>query len=172
MAVKVDVVDSNPNWPDEFNSEKLRLKHALGDLIAEIHHIGSTSITGLAAKPVIDIMLEVKSLAALDNKTLAMNSLGYEAKGEFGIVGRRYFIKGGAYKSHQIHAFKTTDANITRHIAFRDYLQSHPMVMKEYANLKKKLASECKDNIDMYCDGKDEFIKFYESKAIKWYANT
>ena len=171
MAVKIEVVDSNPNWSDEFNSEKLRLKHALGDLIAEIHHIGSTSIIGLAAKPVIDIMIEVNSLAALDNKTSVMNSLGYEAKGEFGIVGRRYFTKGGAYNSHQIHAFKATDANITRHIAFRDYLQSHPMVMTEYANLKKKLASEYNDNIDMYCDGKDEFIKFHESKALKWYTN-
>ena len=170
--MKVEVVESNPSWPDEFNSEKLKLKEALGDLVFKIHHIGSTSIPGLAAKPIIDIILEVNSLDALDKRTSLMTSLGYEAKGEFGIVGRRYFTKGGSSRSHQIHAFETANENVTRHIAFRDYLKSHPEVMLEYADLKKKLARECNDDIDVYCDGKDEFVKFNESKAVTWYSNT
>ena len=169
--MRVEIVESNPKWPDEFNFEKLKLKEVLGELALEIHHIGSTSIPGLAAKPIIDIIIEISSLSALDQQTSVMNSLGYEAKGEYGIDGRRYFIKGGSDRSHQIHAFKTGDSNIYRHIAFRDYLQSHPEVMQEYAILKRKLAKVCNDDIDMYCDGKDEFIKLQESKAIMWRSN-
>lgn len=97
-----------------------------------------------------------------------MQTLGYEAKGEFGISGRRYFIKGGSNRSHQIHAFKTGDENVKRHTAFRDYLEVHPVVMKEYADLKKELAQRCNNDIEQYCNGKDEFIKLYEFKAIEW----
>lgn len=170
--MKIEVVKSNPKWVDEFSLEKSKLKNALGDLVIDVHHIGSTSILGLASKPIIDIILEVSSLSVLDEKISIMNSLGYEGKGEYGIVGRRYFVKGGSNRSHQIHAFIAEDENINRHIAFREYLKFHPEVLKEYAALKQKLAKECNNNIDLYCDGKDEFVKLYESKAILWQANT
>jgi len=172
MKVKVEVVDSNPNWINEFNTEKICLYELLGNLVQDIHHIGSTSIPGLAAKPIIDIILEVSNLDGLDKLSSKMNLLGYEAKGEFGIVGRRYFVKGSFDRSHQIHAFQVGDENIKRHIAFRDYIKSHPDVKREYAVLKKKLAIECNNNIDQYCDGKDKFVKFYELKALEWLTNT
>jgi GrpB-like predicted nucleotidyltransferase (UPF0157 family) len=95
--------------------------------------------------------------------------MGYEAKGEFGIPGRRYFRKGAPQRTHQIHAFKSGDANIERHIAFRDYLKEHPPVLQAYARLKKGLAETC-DNMDSYWDGKAAFIKHYEAKALAWKA--
>lgn len=137
--MKAEVVESSPKWSNEFNLEKLKLEESLGDLVLKIHHIGSTSVPGLAAKPIIDILIEVFSLKTLDSKNSIMNFLGYEERGEFGIIGRRYYVKGGFNRSHQIHAFKTKDENIIRHIAFRDYLKSHPKVMQEYAVLKSPI---------------------------------
>lgn len=170
--MKVEVVKYNPEWSEIYNSEKVKLNESLGGLIKSIHHIGSTSIPGLAAKPIIDIIIEVCSLDTLDNSIPVMESLGYEVKGEFGIPGRRYYRKGGSNRTHQIHAFKVGDANIKRHIAFRDYLKSHPDVMLEYASLKMALAKRFDNDVDGYCDGKDDFVKHHESKAIEWLNNT
>lgn len=165
--MKIVVVEYNPKWEDLFNSEKMALQDMLGESVSGIHHIGSTSIKGLAAKPVIDILLEVVSLESIDFLTPAIESMGYEAKGEFGIPGRRYFRKGIPTSTHHIHAFKSGDANIVRHIAFRDFLKAHPSVLQEYERLKKGLAEIC-DSMDSYCNGKDGFIKHYEAKALEW----
>jgi len=97
-----------------------------------------------------------------------METIGYEAKGEYGIFGRRYFRKGVSRRTHQVHAFVSNDENVTRHIAFRNYLREHLSVMKEYGRLKAALADTCNNDIDVYCDGKEEFIKFHEAKAIEW----
>jgi len=166
--MKVEVVEYNSEWREKFITEKLLLAEYLGDLLTGIHHIGSTSVPGLAAKPIIDIILEVNTLSELDKLTPTMELLGYVAKGEFGIPGRRYFTKGGFNRTHQIHAFESEDPNVNRHIAFRDYLKSHPSVLQKYADLKKQLAKICNNDIDRYCGGKDKFIKHYELKAIAW----
>lgn len=141
---------------------------AVGDVIVEIHHIGSTAIEDLAAKPIIDIMLEVTSMELLDACEPKIKALGYEALGEFGIEGRRYFRKGGENRTHQIHAFQTSDANLLRHLAFRNYLRSHPEIRDEYAELKIQVAYECSNDIDRYCEGKNEFIQIHEARAAEW----
>lgn len=166
--MKVEVIKFNPKWIEQFNSEKIQIIECLGELVKEVHHIGSTAVAGLAAKPIIDIIIEVSSLSELDRYSSEMKLIGYEAMGEYGIRRRRYFRKGGFERSHQIHAFKSGDTNIKRHIAFRDYLKSHSVVAREYEKLKIELARTCNDDIEQYCDGKDEFIKHHESKAIKW----
>ncbi|TOF71387.1 GrpB family protein, partial [Vibrio parahaemolyticus] len=102
----IEVVDYRPSWANEFSDEKVLLESALNSAnVVAIHHIGSTSVKGLCAKPIIDILVEVKSLEELDKNNNLMESLGYEVKGEFGIAGRRYFQKGGIQRSHQVHAF-------------------------------------------------------------------
>ena len=166
--MKVEVLEFDPKWIERFNSEKLLITECLGKLVVKIHHIGSTSVSGLAAKPIIDIIIEVGSLSTLDSYKSEIELIGYEAMGEFGISGRRYYLKGGSNKSHQMHAFKSGDVNVKRHIAFRDYLKTHPVVAREYEKLKIQLARTCNNDIEQYCDGKDEFIKYYESKAIRW----
>jgi GrpB-like predicted nucleotidyltransferase (UPF0157 family) len=85
------VLDHNPEWAKSFEHEASRIVAALGVTLVNIHHIGSTSITYTKAKPVIDILLEVSSLDELDQQSASLQALGYEAKGEFGIPGRRYF---------------------------------------------------------------------------------
>jgi GrpB-like predicted nucleotidyltransferase (UPF0157 family) len=132
-----------------------------------IHHIGSTAVPGLAAKPIIDILVEVSSLAEIDATTDGMAELGYEAMGEFGIAGRRYFHKGGNQRTHQIHAFKKGNPHILRHIVFRDYLRTHPDAASEYGRLKKKVAATCDNDIEVYCDGKEAYVKKLEAIAMK-----
>ncbi|HDG1728572.1 TPA: GrpB family protein [Vibrio cholerae] len=170
--MKVEVVDYNPDWSNQFENEKQALVNALGSAIEGIHHIGSTSVNGLAAKPIIDIIIECSSLSELDAQTSKFESLGYEAMGEFGISGRRYYRKGGDDRTHQIHAFVRGDNHVYRHLVFRDYLAAHPEVLESYAQLKRKVAAQCNHDIEIYCDGKDSFIKEHEAKALEWKLRT
>jgi len=166
--MKVEVLPYNRLWPVLFESERSAIQNALGHVVLKLHHIGSTAVEGLAAKPIIDMILEVPSLASLDQATPALESLGYEAMGEFGIPGRRYFRKGGFHRSHQIHAFQSGDPNIHRHLAFRDYLNHFPEVRQEYGALKARLALEFPEDIEGYGDGKDAFVKLHEAHALAW----
>ncbi|MEL6864240.1 MAG: GrpB family protein [Bacteroidota bacterium] len=163
------VVDYNPNWPNAFEQEAIHLRALLGELLVEIHHIGSTAVPNLKAKPIIDMMPEVTSLAALDDKSEVMIQLGYEVMGEMGIPGRRYFRKGGEHRTHQVHAFVAGDPNIQRHLAFRDYLRTHKEIAAEYGALKSQIAQNTHNNIEKYWQAKAPFIQFHESKALAWY---
>jgi GrpB-like predicted nucleotidyltransferase (UPF0157 family) len=164
---EIEVVNYDPSWPAHFEAERNVVGRALGDVATGIHHIGSTAVPGLAAKPIIDILLEVRDLAALDALNSEMEGIGYKPMGEFGIPGRRYYPKGGDNRSHQIHAFLRDDPNVGRHIAFRDYLRRHPEVAQEYAELKRRVARTCDNDIGRYCDGKDAYVKRVEAIAIK-----
>ena len=107
-----------------------------------IHHIGSTAIPGIYAKPVIDMLAVVSDIAAVDSYAAAMEALGYEAMGEFGIPGRRYFRRDDAngVRTHQVHAFASGSRDVERHLAFRDFMRAHPDLAREYGELKRALA--------------------------------
>ena len=167
----IEVVEYNDNWPSLFEMEKKLIISSLPLETIWIHHIGSTAVNGLAAKPIIDILLEVEGIEFLDRFNEVFESIGYECKGEFGILGRRYFQKGGDSRSHQIHAFKKNSDNAIRHLAFKEYLIAHPEVAKSYEDLKLDVAKKCNNDIGAYCDGKNEFIKTYEQHAVAWYKN-
>ena len=165
----IEVVPYDPRWPVLFEDEAALLCHALGEVAVHIHHIGSTSVPGLVAKPIIDILLEVTSLAALDALNDAMRAVGYEPRGELGIPRRRYFPKGGMDRTHQVHAFVAGDEHVTRHLAFRDYLRAHPETAREYGELKITVARDCDNDIERYCDGKDAYVKRVEAQALRAY---
>ena len=170
MIIQVKKYD--PDWVIEFEMESSKLFEKIGDVISKVHHIGSTAVPGLMAKPIIDIILEVKDLNELDCQRSKFENLKYEVMGEYGIQGRRYYRKGGDLRTHQIHAFKTGDQNILRHLALREYLNEHKEVAEDYGRLKSEIAKRCNNDIEQYCDEKDEFIKHHESIAIKWYKKT
>lgn len=171
MPQHVTVTDYDPEWPREFAREAERLARVFGVNLAEIHHIGSTAVPGLAAKPVVDIMPVVYSLEAVDAARTGFERLGYEYLGEYGIPGRRYMRRGGDERTHQVHVFAVGNiVNITRHIAFRDYLCAHPDVRDEYAALKRALAARYPYDIEAYCDGKEAFVKRCEAAALAWKA--
>lgn len=171
MPQHIIVVDYDPLWPLLFRKEADAISRILGDNLVLIHHIGSTSVPFLAAKPIIDIMPVVKDLSGVDAVSGEFVKLGYEYLGEFGIKGRRYLRKGGQERTHQIHIFQMEDdTNILRHLAFRDYLRSHRDVAMEYVALKKDLAARFPYDIDGYCDGKDAFVKKIENLALAEYS--
>ena len=160
----VRVVLYRPEWPLLFAQEAEKIGKAFGAELLAVHHIGSTSVEGLAAKPIIDILAVVRDVNAIDAFAPAMEALGYEAMGEFGIPGRRYYRKGGENRTHQIHAFSEED-----HLAVRDYLRAHPKEAKLYGDLKQRLAQQFPEDIERYCDGKDAFVKALEKRAYAWY---
>jgi GrpB-like predicted nucleotidyltransferase (UPF0157 family) len=121
------------------------------------------------AKPIIDILVEVKDIESVDNYNEQMSALGYRALGEHGISGRRFFRKGEVERTHHVHVFETGSEHITRHLAFKEYMIAHPKEAKAYSELKQKLSKQFPTDIESYIEGKDPFIKETEKKALQWY---
>ena len=170
MPQHVTVVNYDPEWPSNYARERGCIAEILKDNCISIYHIGSTSVPGLPAKPVIDIMAVVRSLEEVDRAAEKFSAIGYESLGEFGIAGRRYLRKGGDERTHQIHIFQADDwNNIGRHLAFRDYMRDHEKERDEYAKIKKDLAQEFPYDIDGYCDGKESFVREMEERALAQY---
>jgi GrpB-like predicted nucleotidyltransferase (UPF0157 family) len=162
----IEVLDYSGTWPERFQIEKALISGVLKNLHISLHHIGSTSVPGLAAKPIIDILMETNRIADLDDYEDEMMSIGFIAKGEFGIPGRRYFQKGD--RTHHLHAFGEGDPGLKRHLAYRDYLRAFPKVCADYTALKKSIALTCNNDIDLYCSGKEAFVKYHEQEALSW----
>jgi GrpB-like predicted nucleotidyltransferase (UPF0157 family) len=164
---KVEVVPHDPQWRSIFHTESKYIANALGENAIAIHHIGSTAIETIYAKPIIDFLVEVQDIHRVDDRNLAMESIGYEVMGEFGIEDRRFFRKDNqeGIRTHHTHTFEVNSAQITRHLAFRDYLLAHPDVAQKYSDLKRKLAAKYPNDIAGYQDGKNEFIKEIDRQA-------
>jgi len=165
----VEVVPHNPRWSELFGAEVQALTAVFGDEIVATHHIGSTAIPGILAKPIIDVLVIVRDIGRIDAFDREMIARGYLPKGEFGIAGRRFFIKGSeVHRTHHIHVFETGSPEPERHLAFRDYLRVHGKEAKAYGQLKHELARRFPHDIDAYVAGKDGFIKEIERKAQVW----
>lgn len=164
---KVEVVPYNSEWANLFESEALLIKQALGDNCIEIHHIGSTAVPGLAAKPIIDIIPVVQDLKRVDQVVEKMEWLGYEARGENGILFRRFFLKNKNHFKNKfnVHVFEKNTADIERHLKFRDWMRSHPSDKDAYATLKKELADRYPEDIFKYVFGKDAFVASIDAKT-------
>jgi len=162
---RVEVVSYSPNWKDMYKEESEKIKNVLSDIIIDIHHIGSTAIPGIKAKPVIDILVEVKDIERVDQYNHKMKELGYEAMGEYGIPKRRFFRKGGNNRTHHIHIFQVGNEEIERHINFKEYLIAHPDKAREYSKLKEKLVNKYTYDVENYTNSKSDFIKEIDRKA-------
>lgn len=164
----IEVVTYDPKWEEEYQREAKEIQNVMSDEIVEIHHIGSTSIPNIDAKPVIDILIGVKDIEKVDKYNEKMEQLGYIARGEHGITGRRFFLKGFYNRTHHVHIFQTRSSEIERHLNFRDYMIAHPKDAKNYGELKRELAVRFRNDIEGYCDGKDDFIKDIDKRAAEW----
>lgn len=172
MAQHIIVVDYDPCWEQKYLAEAKTIRAILGENCTAIFHIGSTAVRGLKAKPIIDIMPVVSSIAAVDEKQGAFEETGYEYLGEFGMAQRRYLRKGGDERTHQVHIFQETDRiNIERHLTVRDFLRAHSEIARQYGALKESLARRYPYDIEGYCDGKDAFVKDLEHQALRWKQN-
>lgn len=166
--MKVEIVNYNPAWPALYEKEKEIILKACGNKVHSIEHIGSTSVPGLGAKPVIDILLGVSELKNADEVIPVLQELGYTYRNDFEDIMpyRRYFSKVG--KVH-VHSVETGSPFWKRHIQFRDYLRAHDEVRDDYFSLKSELAqNEWGDGND-YAFAKTEFIRGIEKTASEFF---
>ena len=168
---QVIVTPYQTSWPDTFEQEATRLRTVFGERLLTIHHIGSTSVPGLSAKPILDILPVVDSLDDIEMFNAAMEAISYEAKGEFGMPGRRYYRKGGDNRTHHIHLYASGNPEIARHVAFCDYLRQHPSEVRAYSAIKEQLAKQYPTDISAYIAGKDTFVKAMEQRALAWWSH-
>lgn len=169
MARKVVVLPYDPSWPQMYRAEAARLAPTLGGNLISLHPMGSTAVPGLAAKPTIDILAVVRAHRWLDEHLEAIQALEYQAKGENGVSGRRYFqrMEGDAHLFH-LHAYGAGHPDIRRHLDFRDYLRSHPETARAYATLKQSLADRFTWDPKSYTEGKTDFIREVDRRAAAW----
>ena len=162
----------DPEWPRMFEEEASRLASVWGDQCIAIHHIGSTSVPNLKAKPIIDSMIVIKDDLKVHDFDDGMISLGYRCRGECldagGTPGRFYYSKDtNGIRTHQAHVMQEGHFDIEQKLNFRDYLRAHPDVAKEYAELKTRLIEQNRKGIVEYIEGKDKFVKDCIAKAVK-----
>lgn len=144
-------------WAQLFHLEKEQIIALLGDRILDIRHVGSTSIPGMPAKPILDIGIAVFNYEKAFDCVPLMERLGYEHRGEFGIPRRHYFVKGDP-STHHVHMNEITSRDWQYQIYFRNALIYSPVLAREYAALKIMLAEKFPGDRESYLSGKDDFI--------------
>lgn len=156
----VRIEEYNLAWKDEFIKEEKILKEQLLDFNVDIRHVGSTSIEGCSAKPIIDIAIGVESLEYGEQLVPVLNNIGYLYYGDAGIPGRHFLKrKNGELSTHFIHIEPIGGRLWKNHILFREYLIKHPQLIDEYSNIKKLLEKDFSENRDQYALGKNPFIE-------------
>ena len=164
------VVDYDPQWPVLFEQEKARIIAMLGHILLMVEHLGSTAVPGLAAKPVIDIGLGVRSLAEAPSLMPSIEGMGYiyEPVLEQLLPERRFFWKGTpTVHTYHLHLAKVDNPVLLRPLRFRDYLRRHPDRAEKYGELKKELAKRCGQDMDAYVNGKTALIEQIMSEIEK-----
>ena len=169
VPAPVIIVDYDARWPGLYREEEARVLQAVGDRIAAIEHIGSTAVPGLAAKPIIDMMVAVRKLADADECIEPLQALGwlYAPENEVETPERRYFDMGlpGA-RTHHLHMVELASDWWVRHLAFRDFLRAHSQTAQEYERLKRGLAARYRDDREAYTTAKTEFIQSVVARAV------
>ena len=165
------IVRHDPSWATLYETEARLIADVMGGAACAIHHIGSSAIPGLRSKPVIDILLEASSLGAVDGCAERLAERGYEARGEYGIYGRRYFSKKltGQPVGFHLHAYLAGSFQIRRHLAFRDYLILKPEIAARYAALKAELSFRDGRLRPDYQEAKKSFVDGLALEALSYF---
>lgn len=166
--IPVELVPYDPRWPELAEAEAQRLRAAVPAIIT-VHHIGSTAIPGVRAKPIIDLMPVVRDLAELDRAQHAVEALGYGWWGELGLPGRRYCTlsdPGNGRRLVQLHGYAQGSPEIERHLAFRAHLRKRPDVARAYEQEKQRCARLHPEDSYVYSTCKHDWIKAVEAQAL------
>ena len=156
-------------WKQDFLRIQAELTNALGQLAIGIEHVGSTSVQGLSAKPIIDIDVVIQDYTVLEAVVSALGEIGYQHEGNLGIVGREAFKYDGKehLKKHHLYVCPEDSPELRRHIAFRDFLRAHPEAVREYSRIKEEGAKQYPNDIERYIEHKSPFIeKIYAEIGI------
>jgi GrpB-like predicted nucleotidyltransferase (UPF0157 family) len=168
---KVSLSEHRSEWKSCFDLVSAFLTKTVTNDETQIHHVGSTAIPFIKAKPILDIMVVVPKLSGFDSKQEEIENFGFTWKGEYGISGRRYCVK---YNSKQtigfvhLHAFEAADTEVERHLLFRDYLLAFPTVAQEYSKLKNHSLEKYSGQREAYTESKSKFIQSVIERARSW----
>ena len=174
---EIFLVDYNPQWPAQFAEEAVRLQSALGDSVVAVEHFGSTAVPGLSAKPIIDLLVAVRSLPeARQCAVPALEALGYAYWPADPAPDRLFFVKGlppNGPRTHHVHIVEPSvshdprlgEFSFTDRLLFRDYLRAHPEEAERYAALKRDLAAQFSEDREAYTNGKTDYIYGVMQKA-------
>ena len=154
----VQVVDYDPNWVEQFAQLRDRLSPCVGDIAISIEHVGSTSVPGLAAKPIIDLDIVIPTRQDLAVVILLLAELGYSYQGNLGIEDREAFSSAEDEPPHNLYVCPRDSAGLRNHLALRDHLRANPQDASAYAALKRRLALEFPNDVERYAEGKTDFI--------------
>ncbi|MBI4198224.1 MAG: GrpB family protein [Chloroflexi bacterium] len=152
------VADYDPRWPAMFQAERTLVASATGISVADIEHVGSTSVPGLSAKPILDLMAAVASLGGAERYRRSLEAIGYEWRGEMGVPGR-VFLRKGEPRTHHLYLAARGNEFWERTLLFRDYLRRHGDTMREYEALKRDLMERSGGDVNAYGRGKGPFIE-------------
>jgi len=170
MQDDVVIVDYNPAWPKMYEQEKARIQEAISEYLVDIQHVGSTSIPGLGAKPIIDILPVIRDVALVKHCVQPLALLDYAYFGEHGIPHRYYFRKPADIttqpRTFHLHVLEKGHDQWRMMLLFRDYLRSHPKTAQQYDALKRELATKFGSDRVGYTDAKESFVKSILHAAI------
>ena len=155
------IVAYDPTWPDTFEAAKAQILRAIAPHIQSIHHVGSTSVVGLCAKPIIDILVGVHDWDKARATIPPLQRIGWEFRGRRGIPRRHYFVRRipDGRRTHHLHMLETASTPYADMLAFRNYLRAHPAAAAEYAVLKRTLAARPEPHRGAYQQAKAPFIQ-------------
>lgn len=155
---KIIVVDYDPIWPKIFEQIHSGIWPVLNDVALAIEHVGSTSVIGLAAKPIIDMSVIVPTAVEIQISIDRLAKLGYVHRGNLGIDGREAFISPEGTPAHYLYLCPQNSLGLANQLAVRDYLRTHAATAEEYSKLKKQLANDSPNDIMSYIHGKTDLI--------------
>ncbi|SIO72391.1 GrpB domain, predicted nucleotidyltransferase, UPF0157 family [Burkholderia sp. GAS332] len=170
--IKVELRPHDQRWVENALAESQTLASAIGPPLLVVHHVGSTAIPAIRAKPILDLLPVVVDLAALDRSRANIEALGYEWWGELGLPGRRYCTKSDPKTGRrliQLHCYADGSPEIVRHLAFRDYLRQNPNIATVYDQEKAQCQRLHPDDSHAYGDCKAVWIEKIEAEAVAWF---
>jgi GrpB-like predicted nucleotidyltransferase (UPF0157 family) len=167
VSSPVVIVRYRKAWPRQFTREQQRIRAALGKALLDIEHVGSTSVPGLAAKPIVDILVGLRNRRAADRSLAALARIGYTDVTPCDEYPDWYYClgKGDRPRDAHLHLCRFRSDFWTQHRQLRDYLRTHPTRAREYAALKRRLAHAFGADRRGYCDAKTGFIRWCEVSA-------
>lgn len=170
MSDQIVISEYDPRWPAIYEEEVARILAVAGDAITAVEHVGSTSVPGLGAKPIIDIMAAVAQIDGAMALVEPLSALGYTYMLEYEklIPERRFFRRGLESASHHLHIVETTTDFWIDHLLFRDYLRAHRETAVEYEKIKRRLAARLGDDRAAFTMAKTSFIEPVLARARTW----